>query len=145
MPFVHKGWIESKGPESGKAVVLLEYRLLNAAECGALLKSPDYAHTHVTGPLAQSMAAIFSVTPDQLSQRGVLFCSQEPLKEGQELELTVTVPKWKTRLRVLGRIGSIHLDQEMREVVFSAWLHLSAAHQADLKRLTDAIDKSKGR
>jgi hypothetical protein len=65
------------------------------------------------------------------------------LKEGQELELTVVVPKWKTRLRMLGKIGIIHLDQEMREVVFSASLLLAAAHQADLKRLTDVIEKSK--
>ena len=143
MQFTHKGWIETRGPERGKTTVLLEYHVLPAAEYTALLKMPDYAHTHITGGLASSMAALFSVTPTQLTETGVLFCSQESLKEGQELELTVVVPKWKTRLRMLGKIGIIHLDQEMREVVFSASLLLAAAHQADLKRLTDVIEKSK--
>jgi len=32
----------------------------------------------------------------------------------------------------------------MKKVVFSASQKLAAAHQADLKRLTDAIEKSKG-
>ncbi len=144
MLFMRKGWIESRLPGRQKATILLEYHVMTTADYEAMAKTADYSHTRVSGALASSMAALFSVTTLQLVDDGLMFCSQEPFKEGQELELTVVVPKWKTRLRFLGKIAAIRLDQEMKEVIFSASLKLAAAHQADLKRLTDAIEKSKG-
>jgi hypothetical protein len=145
MLFVKKGWIESAGMSRGKPAILLEYRLLNPSENDVLQKSADYSHTRVTGgALAVSLAALFQIPADHMLEKGLVLCSQEPLKEGELLELTVTVPRWGTRLRVLGRIAHILLSEEMKEVVFSAALHLSAAHQGDLKRLTDTIERSKG-
>jgi hypothetical protein len=143
MLFLRKGWIESRLPGRQKLTILLEYHILKAEEFNSLAKTPDYAHTRVTGGLASSMAALFQVPVVQMIDDGLLFCSQDPLKDAEDLEVTVVVPKWKTRLRLLGKLSSIRLDEEMKEVVSTASLKLTAAHQADLKRLTDAIEKSK--
>jgi hypothetical protein len=145
MLFVKKGWIESgQGDRETKAPVLLEYRVLTGSENDLLLKSQDYAHTRVAGSsLSGSLAALFQVTTNQLAEKGLVLCSQDSLKEGELLEITITVPRWKTRLRLLGRIAHILLSEEMKEVVFSGVLHLTAAHQGDLKRLTEVIERSK--
>ncbi len=145
MLFVKKGWIESgQGDREKKTPVLLEYRVLTSSETELLHKSPDYAHTRLTGEaLAGSLAALFQVSTSQLTGNGLVLCSQDPLKEGELLEITITVPRWKTRLRLLGRIAHILLSEEMKEVVFSGALHLTAAHQGDLRRLTEVIEHSK--
>jgi len=139
MLFLKKGWIEHRRSERDKTTILVEYRVIQPAMVPQAQKDPNYSKTHVKGPLMDTCAKLFGITPEMLEERGILFCSQEPLQDGWWIELTHKVPKWDVKLRFLAQLSSVRPENEMKEVIFASSAHLVAVHGGDLQTLTKTI------
>ncbi len=142
MLFVRKGWIEPSEGIRNQTHVVLEYRVLTQEEYRDLSFNSDYAHTLVTtGSLAGSLAAILQVPPHSMLAKGLPFTSQEPLTEDETCEFTLVAARWNVRIRLLGRLTNVRVVSGLKEKLHHATLHLSAAHQADLKLLMRAMTR----
>jgi hypothetical protein len=144
MLFVRKGWIEPGVGARNQTQVVLEYRLLTAEEYRDLSFNSDYAHTPVTtGSLAGTLAAILQVPPHSMLAKGLSFASQEPLTEDGTCEFSLGAGHWNVRIRLLGRLTHVRIVSGLKEKLHYATLHLTAANQGDLKRLTQAMTRRK--
>jgi len=139
MIFLKKGWIENRRSEREKTTLLLTYRIIQLAMLSSVQHDANYSKTHVKGDLAPMTARLFGVTPEHLTEKGLLFCSQDPLQDGWWVELTLKVPKWEVPMKFLAQIGAVHTENEMREVIFAANLQLHSVNKADMQNLTDVI------
>lgn len=143
MLFLKKGWIEHRRSERDKTTLLVEYRVIPPAMLHDVQKDANYSKNPVKGPLLASCAQMFGTTVTNLEERGLLFCSQEPLQDGWWIELTYKVPKWDVKVRFLAQLSGVRPENEMKEVVFTSSARLVAGHGADLQALTKAILGSK--
>lgn len=139
MLFMKKGWVENRRNDRSKTTILADYRIIQPAMLSQVQRDANYAKTPVKGDLTATTAHLFNVTPEQLQERGVLLCTQDPLQNDWWLEIGIKVPKWESTVRFLAQIVSVHPENEMREVIFAAQVKLVAANKKDLEDLTNLI------
>ncbi len=137
-----KGWIENQ--KRTGSPVMVDYKVLTDLELAQLTKDPNFSHStmHHTD-LARMMAHLLRVTPEDLLAGRVVFCSQEPLRPGMHLEVITHVADFNCPLHFIAEAHDVGFEAEMKEMVFSTGMKVTAVHKGDMELLSRAIELRK--
>ncbi len=135
---MNKGWIET--PSHPKDPLLTDYRAVAVADAALLLKEPQYSKTAFHGgDLARTLAHLLRSQPEDLTEGRLRYCSQEPLKDGMFLEVSMFLPDFHCKLKFLIQTKAVDFKAEMKEMVFSVGMNILAVHRGDLEFLNQVI------
>jgi len=137
-----KGWIET--PTHPKDPVLTDYRVVAAPEAALLLKSPAYAKTAFRGQdLPRTLGHLLKSSPEDLLAGNLRYCSQEPLRDGMFLEVTLFLADFHCKLKFLLQTKAVGFGAEMKEMVFSVGMVILAVNRGDLDLFSQIIENRK--
>jgi hypothetical protein len=144
--FWKKGWIEKLNSGKDSSPLLMDYRVVPAAEASALLKDPNYSKTsfHHSG-IVNMMARLLHFQPEELLEGRVAFCSQEPLKPGNNLEVQMKILSYNCKLKFIVETLKVDFQAEMKEMVFSTGMRILAVNKTDMDFLGRVIEAEKKR
>jgi hypothetical protein len=137
-----KGWIET--PTHPKDPILTDYRVVAAPEAALLLKSPPYAKTPFRGQdLPRTLGHLLRSTAEDLVAGKLRYCSQDPLRDGMFLEVTLFLADYHCKLKFLLQTKAVGFGAEMKEMVFSVGMMILAVNRGDLDLFSQIIENRK--
>jgi hypothetical protein len=137
-----KGWIET--PTHPKDPILTDYRVVSAPEAALLLKSPPYAKTPFRGQdLPRTLGHLLRSSAEDLVAGKLRYCSQDPLRDGMFLEVTLFLADYHCKLKFLLQTKAVGFGAEMKEMVFSVGMMILAVNRGDLDLFSQIIENRK--
>ncbi len=139
---IKKGWIEN--PAHPREPILTDYRVLPASDAVLILKDPQYSKTPFKGQdLARTIAYLLKSQPEELTAGKLRYCSQEPLRDGMVLEVTLFLADYHCKLKFLAQTNAVGFEAEMKEMVFSVGMTVLAVNRGDLELFSKIIENRK--
>ncbi len=142
--FWKKGWIENRRRKTAQDPLMMDYRVVPAAEFLTLTGSPHYAHTSLHhSAIAKLLGQLLQADVPDLFNGNVMICSANSIQQGYHLEAQLFLSDYHCKLKFLAEATVIHMDQEMKEMVFSAGIRVLSVNKEDMDLLNRIIERQK--
>lgn len=139
-----KGWIENRRSGAAKVSQLVDYRVVRAEEFQQLAGDRLYSHTGLNhGASSQMMGKLLRCDLPDLYNGNILICGPDPLQQGFHLEIQLTLSNYNCKLKFIAEAVAVHMDAEMKEMVFSAGIKALAVNKDDVDLLNRIIERQK--
>jgi len=139
-----KGWIENRRSGASKVSQLVEFRVIPAAEFPHYSKDRLYGSTTLhNAAIARLLSQLLHCDVADLSNGSVHVCGQDPLQQGQHLEVQLDLTTYKCKFKFILESIQVEFKEEMKEMVFSAGMKALAVNKDDMDLLSRIIEIKK--
>jgi c-di-GMP-binding flagellar brake protein YcgR len=143
------GWIEKRQHERVTTTLKVEFNLVDGNLVNSLLSHEQYRQTTVDHlPELSEKSPLYKAVTKDISLGGLSLVSEQPLKTGAMVEISLHLPSVKNSLKFLAEICRVETTVEMGRNVCHAGLKTVAINKGDVDRIGKyliALKKNEGK
>ncbi|HVZ81474.1 MAG TPA: PilZ domain-containing protein [bacterium] len=138
------GWAEKRQHERVVATLKMEYHIVSGPDAQRLLSQADYSQTTVDQlPKLSERSSLYRAVTKDISMGGLALVSQNTLKPGMLLEVSLHLPNYKVDLKFLAEIRHVETTVEMGKTLHHAGIRTLAIHKGDVDRIAHYLTDPK--
>lgn len=138
------GWVEKRQHERVLATLKMEYRIVSGTDAQLLLSQENYSHTTTNQLIELSdKSSLYRAVTKDISMGGLSLVSQQPLRAGMMLEISLHLPNYESILKFLAEIRHVETTTEMGKTLYNAGIQTLAIHKGDMQKIADYLIEQK--
>lgn len=138
------GWAEKRQHERVVATLKMDYQVVSSAESQKLLDHGNYNQTTVDQlPQLSEKSSLYRAVTKDISMGGLALVTQNPLKAGMVLEVSLHLPSYNVSLKFLAEIRHVATTTEMGKTLYHAGIRTLAIHKGDVERIAEYLRNPK--
>jgi hypothetical protein len=138
------GWAEKRQHERVLATLKMKYQIVSGAESEKLLSHSNYSQTTVDHlPQLSEKSSLYRAVTKDISMGGLALVTQNPLKAGMVLEVSLRLPNYNVDLKFLAETRHITTTTEMGKTLYHAGIRTLAIHKGDVEKIANYLNDPK--
>lgn len=138
------GWAEKRQHERVLATLKMEYQIVTGSESQKLLSHSNYSQTTVDQlPQLSEKSSLYRAVTKDISMGGLALVTQNPLKAGMVLEVSLRLPNYNVDLKFLAETRHITTTTEMGKTLYHAGIRTLAIHKGDVEKIANYLNDPK--
>lgn len=134
------GWAEKRQHERVLATLKMEYQVVSGPEAQKLLSQANYNETTVERlPQLSERSSLYRAVTKDISTGGLALVTQNTLKSGMLLEVSLSLPNYNVNLKFLAEIRHVETTVEMGKTLYHAGIRTLAIHKGDVERIANYL------
>ncbi len=133
---IQKGWVEQRKFERVSTTLAVSYKVLSHEEKKDAIDLPRYKETkaeHLPN-LSRKFHVYHAITRD-ISEGGLSLMGDQPFYLGDQVEIHMQIPQYKTQLTLLAEVLRVSSFLETGKTMHSAGVKIMAINREDVVRL----------
>ena len=138
------GWAEKRQHDRVLATLKMEYQIVTGSETQRLLSHNNYNQTTIDHlPQLSEKSSLYKAVTKDISMGGLALVTQNPIKAGMVLEVSLHLPNYKVSLKFLAEIRHVETTVEMGKTLHHAGIRTLAIHKGDVERIANYLKDPK--